>query len=69
MRREACPCGKVPEYLLIDHNGKGPLWAVVSGDCCGEWAIEFNTKRYHRTSVECGKLSIQAWNDAPRGKA
>ena len=61
-----CPCGKTPKKLFITDNGQGMKWASASGDCCGEWSVEFRTGYRQHDSNECMELAIDAWNDAPR---
>ncbi len=61
-----CPCGRTPEKLYIHDTGQGGKWANVSGDCCGEWEIEFRTGYHDYGSDECMTLAITAWNEAPR---
>jgi len=61
-----CPCGRVISEIFIDDAGQGGKWAWVSGDCCGEWSIEFSTQYHALDSDECKKLATEAWNEAPR---
>lgn len=61
-----CPCGKTPDALCITDNGQGMKWANVTGNCCGEWGVEFRTNYTPLDSDECMALAIDAWNDAPR---
>ena len=63
---EYCPCGKQPNELNITDAGQGGKWANVSGDCCGEWQIEFRANYRSRDTNECMRLAIIAWNEAPR---
>lgn len=62
----ACPCGKTPTMLDICYNGQGSKWATASGNCCGEWSVEFRTKYFDFDSNECIELAVEAWNLAPR---
>jgi hypothetical protein len=62
-----CPCGEVPERLLIVPI-QSAKWAMVCGSCCGDWHVEFCTEYKALDSPECTVLAAQAWNDAPRGK-
>lgn len=49
-----CPRGQTPKSVSIADNGS--KWAYVSGDCCGEWNIEFRTQ-YHRIDTpECWEV-------------
>ena len=61
-----CPCGKIPEELVIVGSGLSSKWANVFGDCCGEWMIEFRSAYNDHDSEECMALATAAWNDAPR---
>ena len=60
-----CPCGEVPAFLGI-HEGATMKYAYCSGDCCGEWNIEFRTGYNDVQSEKCMELAIDAWNDAGR---
>ena len=62
-----CPCGRTPDNLYIT-DGDTCKWAWVSGDCCGEWSIEFRTKYHQLHTKECIELSIKGWNTAGRGE-
>lgn len=61
-----CPCGQVPEKLIVDDSGHARC-ALVSGYCCGEWAIGFRTNRSKFDSEENIRRARVAWNAAPRG--
>lgn len=61
-----CPCGETPTKLHLTDNGS--KWAYISGDCCGEWMIEFRTNYALIDSPKCMDLAIEAWNKATRGK-
>ncbi len=61
-----CPCGRPIDELCISDAGQGGKWAYVTGNCCGEWAIEFRTSYTKWNSTECMELAITAWNNAPR---
>ena len=61
-----CPCGKTPTELgITDWNSQ---WAYCSGDCCGEWIVEFRTQNERANSAKCMEYAIKEWNKAPRGK-
>jgi hypothetical protein len=62
-----CGCGKTPKNLSITQENSYK-WAWVSGDCCGEWSIEFRTNYLDLESEECKALANEAWNSAPRGE-
>lgn len=63
-----CPCGAVPTDLSIIDNGQGGKWASATGNCCGEWSIEFRTKFAALDSDKCKELARKAWNLAPRAQ-
>lgn len=65
--QSVCPCGETPKRLHLSLNGQGDKWAVVSGDCCGQWEVEFRTDYNELGSKECIALAIAEWNGAPRG--
>ena len=62
-----CPCGEVPERLLIS-EGADMKHAFASGYCCGDWHVEFRTEYKALDGPECAVLAAQAWNEAPRAK-
>ena len=60
-----CPCGKLPEELIVTREHDRSKYAMVSGDCCGEWEIEFRAD--HLTDdVLIKKMANEAWNKAKR---
>ena len=61
-----CPCGQIPEKLIVDDSGHARC-ALVAGYCCGEWAIGFRTNRSKFDSEENIRRARVAWNAAPRG--
>jgi len=62
----ACPCGAVPKNLSVQGDGMADKWGTVSGDCCGEWSIEFRNQYAGIPSEESTALATVAWNAAPR---
>lgn len=60
-----CPCGETPINLCLEF-GNTPKYALVSGDCCGLWLVEFKTKYYELNNNKCMELAIKAWNKTPR---
>ena len=60
---KACPCGTVPAKLGV-MEGDTFRWRRVSGDCCGEWEIEFRVNPNAPKSID--KQAAEAWNAAPR---
>ena len=59
-----CPCGKTPESLSIE-AGASCKWSYASGNCCGDWNIEFRTT-YTNDDDELMRLAVDAWNNACR---
>jgi len=62
-----CPCGATPERLNVV-EGSSCKWAFASGDCCGEWLVEFRTQYANLESEECYELAASAWNEASRAE-
>lgn len=62
-----CPCGKTPKKVYVE-EGQSCKWAMVYGDCCGEWNVEFRTQYLKIGSEELHKFAVEEWNEAPRGK-
>ena len=62
-----CPCGNIPTVLGVDDLGYSSKHARVSGNCCGEWSIEFRTNYAAHDSEEIMRRAREAWNAAPRG--
>jgi len=62
---KACPCGKTPDRLSITESATSK-WAFVSGDCCGDWLVEFRTNYHDLASSEMYELAEKAWNEMPR---
>lgn len=63
-----CPCGQTPSELGIDADHEQPKWALVYGDCCGEWHVEYKNGYLPLDEPEAMRLARQAWNDAPRAQ-
>ena len=63
-----CPCGDIPTVLCVDDLGYSSKHARVSGNCCGEWSVEFRTGYAEPGSEEIDFMAREAWNAAPRGK-
>lgn len=61
-----CPCGKVPDRLIIEAEIDTPKWARAVCPHCGEWNIEFRAQYAHKASPEIMAWAIAAWNEAPR---
>ncbi len=66
MELKVCPCGKIPDKLLLSHPHVGP-YAYVVGSCCADWHVEFHTRRYDFQTSECLDYATKAWNNAKRG--
>lgn len=63
-----CPCGKTPERLCFA-EGQSSKYGYVSGNCCGDWSIEFRTGYNQieaRNGPELERLMAAAWNSAVR---
>ena len=60
-----CPCGQVPNALLID-EGSTLKWAWAYGSCCNDWAVEFRTDNYTPDSSESMENAIRVWSAANR---
>ena len=59
-----CPCGKVPKMLMIQCQERAK-YGQMTGDCCGEWTIEFKNGYESDKQVSLNK-AVEAWNGAPR---
>jgi hypothetical protein len=66
VKPKMCPCGKVPDALIVE-AGSTAKDAVVSGNCCNEWLIEFSTNFHVFGSKKMHELALIAWNRAGRG--
>ena len=62
-----CPCGEVPEDLII-RVPQGSKYGTVAGQCCGDWVLEFKAG-YPKSNEELSNQAEVAWNAAPRGVA
>ena len=60
----SCPCGEIPERLFVTEQCGHQ--ALVGGNCCGDWHVEFRTKYQAIGSPELTVLALAAWNAAPR---
>jgi hypothetical protein len=67
MKLAKCPCGKTPESLYIEGDGRASRWAMADGNCCGIWHIVFGRNNSEIDSDECIALAEKAWKEAPRG--
>lgn len=61
-----CPCGETPTKLTITENGQGMKYALASGNCCGEWFVEFRSGYFERDTEECMRRAINGWNSTKR---
>jgi hypothetical protein len=63
-----CPCGEVPEELII-RDGDTHAFKRISGSCCARWTVELvvATVGAKATEEAVYKSCKKAWNDAPRG--
>jgi len=66
-----CPCGEIPDGLIIRGYDNGTKYARVFGACCGFWSGEFYSDqldiKFEGENEKSRKLAIQAWNNAPKG--
>jgi hypothetical protein len=67
LRLEKCPCGRIPDHLVIVPGGQGEKYRLAVGSCCGEWHVEFPS--HYKDPDECMAFAVQAWNCAARTKA
>lgn len=65
LQLKSCPCGATPTALQITGDEQAK-WAHVSGNCCGEWEIEYRNNYTKLASTEAMTLAAAAWNEAPR---
>lgn len=68
MSLRPCPCGKTPANLCV-MEGHTHSYAFVSGDCCGDWLVDFRIRFSAPGSEERMTLATEAWNRAPRKDA
>jgi hypothetical protein len=57
-----CPCGKRPRYIIVEYFGSSTRF-FVTGECCRNWYVRFETK----AGDDVNKAAIKAWNEAQRG--
>lgn len=60
----ACPCGKIPEKLILEMNQESKVARAVGG-CCGSWAIEF-LRGFETEPEAILDKAHAAWDAAPR---
>lgn len=60
-----CPCGEIPANVRPIGDAVRAKYAEASGDCCGEWIIEFRNSYETDMAAICAN-AVRAWNDAPR---
>lgn len=61
-----CPCGEVPDELIMFRESSD--LAAVYGSCCKEWIIEFRVLDGFGYK-ECMGLAREAWYAAPRKRS
>jgi hypothetical protein len=61
-----CPCGKTPDRLTITAETRTPKYAHCSGDCCGDWLIEFRADYAEPDTNACQSRAAASWNAAAR---
>lgn len=62
-----CPCGQVPEQLIIEIPQQGKIGRASCGTC-GTWGVEFLRGVTSENEVILDKAQA-AWDSAPRGSA
>ena len=67
-RLKPCPCGKVPERMIITTNrwSEYGQWEYVYGSCCKAWIIEAEMLWEPPGSDEAVQRATRAWNEAVR---
>ena len=60
-----CPCGEVPENLVVEIQSNGK-YGYVFGTCCGQWLIEFRNGMSKEPETTA-KRAQAAWTAGPRG--
>lgn len=60
-----CPCGKTPTDIAIT-PGYSAKHAMVTGNCCYEWHVEFRTEYKKEGTGKLYELAVEAWNEAER---
>ncbi len=59
-----CPCGAVPEGLLVELQPRSK-YGRVQGDCCGDWMIEFKAA-FNEAPEQVALRAKAAWEAAQR---
>ena len=62
-----CPCGQIPETLIVAEAAPYVGRGMVMGHCCGKWIVEFLTNGASIGHRENSMRAREAWNAAPRG--
>lgn len=57
-----CPCGKIPERLIVHAEHSCPKWAWVTGSCCDGWGLEPAREGHPRWNV----AEVHEWMRARR---
>lgn len=61
-----CPCGKIPERLIVHAEHSCPKWAWVTGSCCDGWGLEFRNDYAWAGTPEQMEKATEAWNTMER---
>lgn len=64
-----CPCGEYPNSLFINQatpsdTYNGSKYSYVSGNCCGEWEVEFRSNYLEGAALY--SVAKDAWNKIKR---
>ena len=59
-----CPCGEIPEELIIIFYDDSDTWGHVYSECCAQWEVEFRNNG--AAGDKSYELAVEAWNEAPR---
>ncbi len=60
---QPCPCGKVPEQLMLEVNEQNKLGRALCP--CGVWGLEF-LRGFEKDPEKILDKAQQAWDSAPR---
>lgn len=62
-----CPCGAIPEQLLLEVNQESKVGRVTCGNC-GSWGVDF-LRGHAREQEDILDKGQAAWDAAPRPSA
>ena len=61
-----CPCGQIPENIIVSESDGAGKWGVGNPSCCGEWAFEFRLSYHDPDGMAAKILAFDSWNELPR---